>query len=362
DNFSYPAWDDSGKPLIREPIFNEQGLHRARAAYLNVSAGKRLVLKNPEFINRAPLISALFPDALVVVCVRHPLCALQSIAKCGNEKFMLKSQSHFGMADDLLLKAAATWKESFDTYHREKNANWIMVKYEDVVFDTEQTLTNLFKFLDIDDPEYLNIASKIPKDLNHSYYWVQKQLKKNEYQKEIQSLVAVGARELGYDFSFNHLNTKRPSFWHQGKSVHKQITKIASSAKKQAKQYIKKMLQWCHRFCGSEGVLISSTIFLSYASEDAVLLVERKVIEKALHMVCHKGRDLGIDFTLELLERDFFRLRGRKHIVLLDKDNSCIPSIILKNIFIYPKDLAAPKKTYVMQASIKYINKETYGI
>jgi len=187
-------------------------------------------------------------------------------------------------------------------------------------------------------------------------------IRKRKMQKEIQSLVAVGARELGYDFSFNHLNTKRPSFWHQGKSVHKQITKIASSAKKQAKQYIKKMLQWCHRFCGSEGVLISSTIFLSYASEDAVLLVERKVIEKALHMVCHKGRDLGIDFTLELLERDFFRLRGRKHIVLLDKDNSCIPSIILKNIFIYPKDLAAPKKTYVMQASIKYINKETYGI
>ena len=360
DNFSYPFWDDTGKPLVREPIFNEQGMNRVRETYLNKAAGKRLVLKNPEFINRAHLVHKLFPDALVVVSMRHPWCGLQSMAKEGNEKFMLMSQKHFGMADNLLLKAACSWKDSIDTYNRKKDKNWIMVKYEDIVFDTNQTLADLFKFLNMDEFGYIEKASKIPKNLNHSYYWVKKQLEKSEYKDEILSFVAEGAEQFDYSLSFDGLNIKRPSFIGQVRAWSQCVHGILNKAKRFTKQCIKKIICWRYSLFNSQDILLGNTAFLAHIPEGDVLLVDGEIIKNAFDSVRDTNKNPSLNISLDIIERDFFRLRSKKYVVLLDKSNACKPSVIMKNISMYPKDPAAQKKIYEMKTSVAYINKETY--
>lgn len=129
-------------------------IDRARASYWKAAGeltplapGKLLIDKNPLQMNKLPLIRRLFPDARVILALRHPCDVLLS---CFVTNFKLNS----GMANFLRLDTAAELYDlSFSSIERAEQVMGIpvhRVTYENIVDDRERELRPLFGFLDLD--------------------------------------------------------------------------------------------------------------------------------------------------------------------------------------------------------------------
>lgn len=353
DNFSYPIWDKSGEPSIREPILNEEGIFNVKKIYEEKLSGKRLVIKNPEFLNRVHVLKKMFPGAFVVVCVRNPFHSIQSMTVGGNEKFMLLTQRHYGLADDLFLKAANSWKECIDIYKDAKNENWIAVKYEDVVFNPRQTFEKLFQFLGIEDSGYIEKACRIPKDLKHNYYYVKSRLTKSAYKDEILDYIKEGSEMFRYSLDFSNIRSDRLSYYFE--RVYDFIKKIKpiSRLRKIIINLVKLVISKWFEIFKTKEKFIKPIIFSALSQKADVLLVSGDVINNAQDAIQN-----GNNIVFEILEREFFRLRGSKKIVLLNSDFKYAPSVILKNIEMYPNENSQNKKVYFVMAKVLYARDE----
>jgi hypothetical protein len=197
--FDYEGWDRrSRRPPVETPVYNRDIIADVRSIYLSLSRGKRLVLKNPSHLCRIPFLKEMFPKAFFVFCARNPWHTLQSMTIKGNESFLLRTKRSAALPEDLLLKAAVSWQEAAEVYQQEKDDNWILVKYEDIVSSPAETIGKLFHFLEIRDQSCLSTALRLPKAKSHHYDPVRKLFFKSRHKAEMLEAIEKGNKYLSY--------------------------------------------------------------------------------------------------------------------------------------------------------------------
>lgn len=136
------------------PLASDEVIQAARDAYFETASkvtplrpGNLLVDKNPLAINAVPFIRRLFPDARIILALRHPCDVVLS---CYVTNFKLND----GMASFLKLDTAAELYDlSFRYFERVQQLMPMpahAVVYEKVVADRDRELRALFDFLELD--------------------------------------------------------------------------------------------------------------------------------------------------------------------------------------------------------------------
>ena len=206
-NFEYLLWDsESDRPLVEAPVYNRDHLEKVKRVYLEQAKSKRLVLKNPAHLTRVRFLKEMFPSALFVFCVRNPWYTLQSMVIKGNKAFLLKTFGNYVLPDDLLMQAAFSWGEAIEVFLRERDENWMVVKYEDLVFQSRESVRTLYDALSVDDEAYFKKAACLPVAGNHNYYHIIKMFQKNKYKASIMRAIEPGCRLFSYSSSLDELS------------------------------------------------------------------------------------------------------------------------------------------------------------
>ena len=152
-----PALLDSSKVLEvfdDLPTTSDEKIREARDVYFKVAAertplkpGNLVVDKNPLSLNALPLIHRLFPDARIILALRHPCDAVFS---CYASNFKLND----GMSSFLQLDTAAELYDLSFSYFEKARELFTPpvheIRYENVVEDRERELRSLIEFLGLD--------------------------------------------------------------------------------------------------------------------------------------------------------------------------------------------------------------------
>jgi tetratricopeptide (TPR) repeat protein len=129
-------------------VADMRALYYAEAAkHVPITDDTTLVDKFPLHLNKAPLIHRLFPEARIILALRHPCDAVLS---CYITNFRL----NHAMANFLdIAHVAAVYDLSFGLFERARSIMPLKVhtiRYENVVEDSRAELAPLFEFLDLD--------------------------------------------------------------------------------------------------------------------------------------------------------------------------------------------------------------------
>jgi len=136
------------------PTAPRDAVRAARDAYFDEAAkhtplrpDSLLIDKNPLLVNGLPLIRRIFPDAKIILALRHPCDVILS---CFITNFKLND----GMSSFLRLDTSAELYDlSFNFFHRVQRLMPMRthtVMYERVVADRESELKSLFEFLELE--------------------------------------------------------------------------------------------------------------------------------------------------------------------------------------------------------------------
>jgi hypothetical protein len=181
DGYSFP--DDI-------KYFSEEYLNELREYYFlqvnkysngkSLSDYKLLLDKNPLYIIKLPLLLMLFPQAKIILAVRHPL---DCILSCYQQSFRLTlNLSHY-----LDLKSSfERYRDIFDMYEEYKESmQWseYRVFYEKLVGDFENQIEGILGFLEVDVEKqaYINFQETSNKSIVNTPS--QNQVKQGIYQK-----------------------------------------------------------------------------------------------------------------------------------------------------------------------------------
>ncbi len=141
--------DDAGLPSLSDEriVAARDAYFRTAAEIIPLDPGKLLIDKNPLAMNLLPLIRRLFPDARIILALRHPCDAVLSC-------FMSNFKVNEGMSSFLRLDTAAELYDlSFRCFERAQELFQMpmhRVVYENVVADREAELRSLIEFLGIE--------------------------------------------------------------------------------------------------------------------------------------------------------------------------------------------------------------------
>jgi Flp pilus assembly protein TadD len=126
-----------------------------RAAYFRMVAGvlpdlgaRQLVDKNPLNMLCVPMIMRLFPEARIILCLRHPCDVLLS---CSMQPFRSPA---FMVLCSSLQRLARGYVQAFEQWHRHVEVfspRVLAWRYESVVSDFENNVARLGQFLDVAD-------------------------------------------------------------------------------------------------------------------------------------------------------------------------------------------------------------------
>jgi len=151
------ALDDLLATGIRYPEqlgkVTEAQLDQVRARYwdrarskVQLSAGQRLVDKNPLNMMRLPTIHRVFPNARIVLAIRHPCDVLLS---CYFQHFRAPD---FALLCSDIDRLATGYRKTFDFWYREAallKPDILEVRYEQFVTDFEAQTRALLGFLEV---------------------------------------------------------------------------------------------------------------------------------------------------------------------------------------------------------------------
>ncbi|MES2135962.1 MAG: sulfotransferase [Pseudomonadota bacterium] len=141
DLAALPAASDDQIRIARDTYF------ATAAAIAPLVPGKLLIDKNPLTMNALPFVRRLFPDARIILALRHPCDVVLS---CFVANFRLND----GMASFLRLDTAAELYDLSFCYYEHVQSLMPLpthtVMYENVVADRERELRGLFDFLGLD--------------------------------------------------------------------------------------------------------------------------------------------------------------------------------------------------------------------
>ena len=346
NNFAYKHWSKKGKPQVRTPIYNEQDIAVVRDILLKTAGDRRIVIKNPQSILRVLFLKKMFPNAMFIFCVRNPWHGLQSRVIGGKLKYLLASQKNFELEQDLLLKSIYSWKESIDIYQEEHDENWHVVRYEDTVFNTRDTVKKVFDFLGMrSDPEYFEKAISLPRDLKHRFYPVKKAFKNNRFKKEIMDSINSGCKVFPYDASIDSVPGSAFQYYAFEKKI-VNVKKIKSKLIKIAKKFIKKIIRAIFYLFGGSNKLRVNPLLFGALSQDINTFITQED-DKLKNVAVHSKK--GDQVSFKVLQMQYYRLRNYKKVIVMDSKGK--PWLMLKNIAFSH----AHRYDYMLVGEIEYI-------
>jgi hypothetical protein len=197
-HFDFKAWQpEKARPVCEHPIFDAAKIESMRRRYVEMAGEHRLVIKNPLCVARVDILKAMFPEALFVFSLRAPWQTIQAATIKGKSAYILPTEFVNSLPADLVLRAAASWAESIDVLMRERNHDWLVIKYEELIANPEGIIRGLYRDAGLENlPEQV---VHLPENRKRDYSFIKYQLMWHPYRNEIISLIKERARFLGYD-------------------------------------------------------------------------------------------------------------------------------------------------------------------
>lgn len=200
EHFSFGPWRaDRRRPLCERPVLDLAKLKSMRARYFRMAGAKRLAIKNPYNLTRVDMLKIMFPDAIFVFGLRAPWPTIQSATLKGNTSFLVPTDFLNSLPDDLILRAAATWAESIDVLRRDNDANWIVVRYEELLTRPREVIGQLYSHVDLPEMPAMDRAVHLPEVRLKDYSFIKSRMMGHPHRAEITALVEERAHALGYD-------------------------------------------------------------------------------------------------------------------------------------------------------------------
>jgi len=142
----YP--DDLGR-LDEAACASLRAIYWSRVAEtVRLDVGQRLVDKNPLNVLHLPLIRRLFPNARILLALRHPCDVVLS---CYMQGFRLPAFVVLCSTLERLARGYANTMRIWDRHAKLLEPTWLSVRYEDVVAEPESALGRVARFIGIDD-------------------------------------------------------------------------------------------------------------------------------------------------------------------------------------------------------------------
>ena len=199
NHFTFGAWEaDRPRPVCERPVFDLSKIESMRARYLEMAGSKRLVIKNPLGLARVDMLKVMFPDALFVFSLRAPWPTIQSATVKGNGSYIVPTEFVSSLPKNFVLRAAATWAELIDVLNRERDANWIVVRHEEIVARPYALIEQIYDRIGLAQVSVAH-AARLPEVRVRNYSFIKYQLMGHPYRSEICALVEERARAFGYD-------------------------------------------------------------------------------------------------------------------------------------------------------------------
>ena len=205
-HFSFDAWHkDKSRPICERPAFDCTKIESMRARYTDMAGAKRLVIKNPLGLARVDMLKTMFPDAFFIFSLRAPWPTIQSATIKGKPSYIVPTEFVNHLPNNLLLRAAATWAESIEMLKRERDANWIVVRHEELVARPYPVIANLYQRVGLVQKQTAVHAARLPERKVHDYSFIKYQLMRDPFRAEILSMVKERALAFGCDATLSAL-------------------------------------------------------------------------------------------------------------------------------------------------------------
>jgi len=150
------------------------------------------------------MLKVMIPEALFVFSMRAPWPTIQSSTLKKKTSFIVPTEFVNSLPDNLILRAAATWAESIDVLRRECDANWLIVRHEELVARPYSVISELYNRAGLAQKAVAH-AARLPEIRVRDYSFIKYQLMGHPYRAEIQALLEERARTFGYSASLSSL-------------------------------------------------------------------------------------------------------------------------------------------------------------
>lgn len=198
-HFTFGAWRrDRPRPICERPLFELAKIASLRSRYLDMAGGKGLVIKNPLGLARVDMLKIMFPEALFVFAMRAPWPTIRSATIKGNGSYIVPTEFVNSLPNDHLLRAAATWAEAIDVFVRERDANWHLVRYEELIARPRAVISDLYKCAGLKDEPAAVGAACLPESRERDFSFLKYQVMGHPYRADIISLLEGRAETFGY--------------------------------------------------------------------------------------------------------------------------------------------------------------------
>ncbi len=199
-HFTFGVWrTDKPRPVCERPVFDFAKMAILRDRYLEMAGPKRLVIKNPLGLARVDMLKAMFPDALFVFALRAPWPTIRSATVKGNESYIVPTVFVNSFPDDLIVRAAATWAEAVDVLANERDINWHVVRYEELVAGPHAVVSNLYDRVGLKHDGGAIGAARLPEQRARDFSLIKYQMMGHRHRAEIFSLLQYRVAAIGYN-------------------------------------------------------------------------------------------------------------------------------------------------------------------
>jgi Sulfotransferase family len=205
-HFTFGAWrTDKPRPVCERPLFDLSKLTSLRRRYFDMAGTKRLVIKNPFGLARVDMLKTMFPEALFVFALRAPWPTIRSATIKGNGAYIVPTEFVNSLPNDHILRAAATWAEAIDVLTKERDTNWHLVRYEELVARPHAVITELYRRASLtSDPTAVG-ATCLPEARVKDFSLIKYQMMRHPYRADVLALLEGRAKAFGYSADLSEL-------------------------------------------------------------------------------------------------------------------------------------------------------------
>jgi hypothetical protein len=204
-HFTFGAWRrDKPRPVCERPFFEPAKIGSLRSRYLEMAGSKRLVIKNPFGLARVDMLKIMFPEALFIFAMRAPWPTIRSATIKGNASYIVPTEFVNSLPNDPILRAAATWAEALDVFVRERDSNWHLVRYEELIARPRTVITDLYNRVGLETAPTA-IATSLPEHRDRDFSCLKYQMMGHPHRADICSLLEGQAEQFGYNFDLSAL-------------------------------------------------------------------------------------------------------------------------------------------------------------
>lgn len=204
-HFTFGAWRrDKPRPVCERPFFEPAKIASLRSRYLAMAGEKRLVIKNPFGLARVDMLKIMFPEAYFIFAMRAPWPTIRSATIKGNGSYIVPTDFVNGLPNDHIVRAAATWAEAIDVFLRERDANWHLVRYEEMIARPASFISELYERVRLKAEPPADVGA-LPEVRERDFSLIKYQMIGHPHRAVIRSLIEGRAEAFGYSADLSAL-------------------------------------------------------------------------------------------------------------------------------------------------------------